>query len=75
MEVYHSDPILQSPALQRLGQFVRKQRQKRTEDIPDLEQFERELHEHVMDIERELVAEELARYDVTAEEIEVEGVT
>lgn len=75
MEVYHSDPILQSPAQQRLGQFVRKQRQKRTEDIPDLEQFERELHEHVMDIERELVAAELARYDVTAEEIEVEGVT
>ena len=75
MEVYRSDPILQSPALQRLGQFVRKQRQRWTEDTPDLEQFERELHEHVMAIERELVAEELARYDVTAEEIEVEGVT
>lgn len=74
MQVYHRDSILQSPALERLGQFVRQHRQQWTEGTPDLEQFEHELHEHVMAIEREVVAEELARYDVTAEEIEVERV-
>ena len=75
MEVYHRDPILQSPAIERLGQFVRRHRQKWTEGTPDLEQFEHELHEHVMAIEREVVAEELGRYDVNAEEIEVEKIT
>ncbi|MBI4789523.1 MAG: hypothetical protein HY782_21035, partial [Chloroflexi bacterium] len=61
MEVYHRDSILQSPAFERLGQFVRQHRQQWTEGTPDLEQFEHELHEHVMAIEREVVAEELAR--------------
>ena len=75
MEVYHSDPILQSPSLQHLGQFVRARTQKWTDGTPDFEQFERELHEHVMALERELVTAELARYDVTAEQVEVEGVT
>ena len=70
MELCHKDSILQSPAIQRLGQFVREHHQKWTEETPDLEQFERELHEHAMAIERELVAEELARYDVSAEQIE-----
>ncbi|MBM3136387.1 MAG: hypothetical protein FJZ89_14125 [Chloroflexi bacterium] len=75
MEVYHRDPIPQSPAFQNLGQFVREHAQQWAQGTPDLEQFERELHEHVMALERELVAEELARYDVTAEQVEVEGVT
>lgn len=75
MEVYPSDPILQSPAVQRLGQFVREHARQWTQGTPDFEQFERELHEHVMALERELVAEELARYDVAAEQVEVEGVT
>ncbi len=75
MEVYHSDPILQSPSLQRLGQFVRARAQQWTEGTPDFEQYERELHEHVMALERELVTAELAHYDVTAEQVEVEGVT
>lgn len=75
MEVYHKDAILQSPTLQHLGQFVREHAQQWAHGIPDLEQFERKLHEHVMALERELVAEELARYDVTAEQVEVEGVT
>lgn len=76
MEVSHRNEVLESPALMRLGQFVR-QRQEAWEtagDVPDLERFEEELHEHMMALERELIVEELARYDVTAEEIEVEGV-
>jgi hypothetical protein len=75
MEVYHGEPILQNPSLQRLGQFVREHAQQWTQGTPDFEQFERELHEQVMALERELIATELARYDVTAEQVEVEGVS
>ncbi len=75
MQVYHRDAILQSPTLQRLGHFVYAHAQTWTDGTPDFEQFESELHEYVMALERELVTEELARYDVTAEQVEVEGVT
>jgi len=75
MEVYHRDALSQSPTLQHLGQFVREHAQQWTQGTPDFEQFERELHEHVMALECELMTEELARYDVTAEQIKVEGVT
>ena len=74
MEVYHRDAISQSPTLQRLGQFVHAHTQTWTEGTPDFEQFESELHEYVMALERELVLAELAHYDVTAEQVEVEGV-
>jgi len=75
MEVYHDDDVLQSPAAQRLRQFIRARRQKWGAGLPDLEVFERELHEHMMALERELIAQELARYDVEAELVEVGGVT
>ncbi len=74
MELCHSDLVLQSPALQRLRHFILERRQHRANDAPDFEQFERELHRLVMLLECELIGEELARYDVTADEIEVEGV-
>ena len=74
MEVCHSDSILESPALHRLGQFIRAWRQTWAMGVPDFERFERELHEHVMALERECLGAELARHDVTAEEIEVAGV-
>ena len=41
--------------------------------MPDFEAFERELHEQMMALERELIAEELARYDVAVEAVEVGG--
>ncbi len=75
MEFYHKNSVLRSAAIQRLGQFVLERHVKWADGTPDFEQFERELHEHIMAIERELVAEELARYDVVAEQIEVDGVT
>ena len=74
MEVCHRDWDSQSPAIQQLGQFVRAHAQAWARGVPDLERFERELHEHVLGIEREYLAAELARYDVTADEIEVAGV-
>jgi len=75
MRFCHSNAILESAAIQRLGQFVLERQAQWTSDTPDFESFERELHKRVMDIERELLAEELTRYDVTTEQIEVEGVT
>ncbi len=74
MEVGHRDWVSQSPAIQRLGQFTRAHRQTWALGVPDFERFERELHEHVMAFEREGLGAELARYDVTAKEIEVAGV-
>lgn len=74
MEFCHGNSVLQSTAIQHLGQFVTDWHTWQVEDPPDFERFERELHECVLAIEREVLAEELARYDVTAEQVEVEGV-
>ena len=40
-----------------------------------MERFEHELHAHITAVEQDLLREELARYDVAAEQVEVEGVT
>lgn len=74
MKVCHTDLVLQSLALQRLGQFILNHRQQWAGGPPDFEQFERDLHEMVMALECELISEELARYDVVTQEIEVGGV-
>jgi hypothetical protein len=74
MRVEHSEEGWQSPASQRLREFLRVRQQTWQQGTPEFEQFERELHEHMRNLEREYVAEELARYDVTAERIEVGGV-
>lgn len=71
MEFCHTKSILKSPAIQQLGQFVLKWQEQRKTDIPDFEHFEHELHEKMMAIERELLTEELARYDVEAEQVKV----
>ena len=71
----HENSVLRRSALQRLGQFVLERRAQWVDGTPDFEHFEHELHERVMAIERQLLVEELARYDVTAEHIEVGGVT
>ena len=75
MTVEQRDAREQSPACQRLTEFLRARRQAWQQEMPDFEQFERELHEHIMNLERECLAEELARYDVTAERLEVAGVS
>lgn len=74
MEVCHRSEILESAAARRLRQFVQEREDAWQSGTPDFERFERELHEHIMALERELVTSELARYDVAAEHIEVAGV-
>jgi len=77
MSVSHISEVLQTPALWRLAQFIRQHQDQwpQCEELPDLERFERELHEHVMAVERDLLADELSRYDVTADAVTVEGVS
>jgi hypothetical protein len=75
MVLCHTDLILESPAIRRLGQFIRERRQQWALSTPDFERFEHELHEQLQAIECEFLAEELAHYDVSADEIEVGGVT
>jgi hypothetical protein len=70
----HERSILHSAATERLGQFVLEWRTQWEDGTPDFEHFEHELHERIMAIERELLKEELAHYDVTAKQIEVDGV-
>jgi hypothetical protein len=77
MEFCHRDNDLHSVAAQKLAEFIQKRRQKwetqvDLSNVDNFENFEHELHNMVMAIERELVSEELGRYDVTAEEIEVD---
>lgn len=72
MEVSHEVLLLGTPVEVALRQFLRKRRSV----VPDgsLELFERELHDLIMALERDLVADELARYDVDAMLVEVGGV-
>ncbi len=74
MTFLHKNSILPSSALEELRQFVLEWRKQWATETPDFEGFEHELHQRVMAVEREILAEELAGYDVTAEQIEVAGV-
>ena len=66
-------PSPQPSARARLGEFLEARR--RTKDpVEDLEQFERELHKRFAAAEAEVVAEELARFDVDLPAIEIDGV-
>jgi hypothetical protein len=73
MELCHTDPILYSAAGQRLAAFITHHRDHFRAEPQAFEQFEQELHTMVMALECEFVAEELSRYDLEAEEIEVAG--
>src|SRR5258706_16285892 len=68
MSVSHISAVLQTPSLWQLAQFIRHHQDQwpQSEEPPDLERFERELHDHVMAVGRELLAAERNRYDVTA---------
>ena len=58
-----------------LEQFVlrREKQWQRGEKRSEFASYEQELHEHLMKLERELLAAKLKRYDVAVKEIEVAG--
>ncbi|HEX9615869.1 MAG TPA: hypothetical protein VGA03_00540 [Anaerolineales bacterium] len=76
MEFCHTDIFLHSGAAQQLAEFIQKRREKWSEQtglssMGNFESFEQDLHALVMAFECEMVSEELGRYDVTVEEIEM----
>jgi hypothetical protein len=75
MEFSHKNSILQSKAIQRLQDFVQEWRTQTAEEMPGFEEIEQKMHEHILALERELLAEELVCYDVTATEIEIDQVS
>jgi len=75
MALEHREEGLPSPARQRLRDFLRTRQQAWQQGVPEFEPFEREVPEQIMNLERECVAEELARYEVAAERSEVGGVS
>jgi len=75
MEIVIQESTGTKSAWAELEEFV-KRREKQWqagEAEPEFARYERELHEAVMKLERELLAAELARYDVGVKEIEIEG--
>ncbi len=78
MESCHTNSLLDSSAARQLLEFVQQRHEQwaiQTElsSVDDFERYEQELHTLIMALERDLVGEELSRYDVTAEGIEVGG--
>ena len=71
MEAYPEIELLKSPAVRHLVEFMRQHHQAWAGSAPDLEIFERDLHTHVLAVEREILADELARYDLDVEAVRV----
>src|SRR5258707_1749091 len=76
MSVSHISAVLQTPSLWQLAQFIRHHQDQwpQSEEPPDLERFARELHDHVMAVERDPIVAELNPYDVHTAEGTAPGV-
>jgi hypothetical protein len=74
MRVSHECTACVTPlsAAERLQAFIAGRRSSK-EPCGDMECFERELHEYVVEVEREVLAEELARLDVDLPTVTIEG--
>jgi hypothetical protein len=74
MRVSHEQtaPVTPEKAFDRLQAFIAERRSLK-EPCGDMECFERELHEYVVAVEREGLAEELARLDVDLPAVTIEG--
>jgi len=73
MEAYPEINLLTSLAVRQLVEFMRQHHQAWAQNAPDLETFERDLHTHLLALEREILADELAHYDVDGEAVRVNG--
>ena len=74
MRVSHerTAPVTLESAVDRLKAFIAGQRSVK-EPCADMECFERELHDYVVAVERDVLAEELARLDVDLPAVTIEG--
>ena len=78
MEFCQTNSFMDSPSAKKIGEFIQERHQKwaienNLSGVDDFEIFEQEIHRLVMAVEREIVGEELSRYDTCAPEIEVKG--
>src|SRR5450755_2720947 len=64
--------VVPSP-LEKLREFLETHRMKAKTGPRSFADFERELHGRVMDVERDLVAAEMARHDVDADAVVIAG--
>jgi len=65
-------PVTPQTAVDRLEAFIAGRRSSKVR-CGDIEGFERELHEYVVAVEQEVLAEELARLDVDLPAVTIEG--
>jgi hypothetical protein len=70
---YIANDLLESPAFRGLRKYVLDRRRARIGQGRSFEEYERELHKLISSCEAELLAEDLARHDVEAPYIVVEG--
>ena len=75
MELSHTGLNLHSAVAERINEYIARRRKQFGDETHNFEKFEQELHTLVMALESELVGEELSRYDLSGEEIEVDGET
>jgi len=75
MEGSHRPDLRQSPIFRRLEQFITEVRSQPAGSQGSFADFELAVRGQLMELGRELLAEELARYDLTVPEIVVEDVT
>lgn len=74
MEGYQEMNLLNSAALRELNTFLRAHKQTWAQAAPDLEAFEHGLMRQLMALGREVLAAELAAYDLVADQVLVAGV-
>ena len=74
MRVSHEQtaPVTPEKAFDGLQAFIAERRSSK-EPCADMECFERELHDYIVAVEREVLAEELARLDVDLPAVTIEG--
>lgn len=73
MRSSHSSTSVPVSAMQKLLDFI--QARESAGLVEDLEEFEREVRARLMEVEREIVAKELARFDVNVPVLELDGVS
>jgi hypothetical protein len=73
--VAHQLRVGAEEALARIHRFVKDWRMQTRDKRGNFADFERDLHAKVMEFEREVLAEDMARADVDVEAVVVEGVT
>lgn len=71
-EEYQAADLISSPAFEDLSSYLCEAFE-RPAEAQSLEDFERGLHEKTMTLEAEFLARQVERFDVEAEEIEIEG--